>query len=387
MAGRKRRGKGEGSIYRRKDGRYVGQYDAGGKRRYVYGKTRAEVSKGLNAAIVQRDKGIVFDSENLTLADYLDLWLDAVRGTVRESTWVRHEINVRVHIKPNLFGKLEKLHELQVQSLYRRKLDEGQSPASVRKIHATLTKALKQAVSWRLVPLNVCESVTLPRLDTEEIKPLDAGQMKALLKAAEATGLRALWVLMATTGVRIGEALALSWDDVDLGARRLRVSKTLYRGVVGQPKTSNGRRTIKLTRLAADALKRHPRKGTFIFCTGSGGPINVNNLRYRDWKRLLGRAGLPATTRMHDLRHSAATLLLSRGVPVKVVSEMWGHHDVAFTLRVYGHVLPDMQDGAADAMDDALGETVSLQRRGPGKGGRSLEPAPDGRETDGQEVR
>ncbi len=352
MAGRKRRGRGEGSIYRRKDGRYVGQYEADGKRRYVYGGTRAEVSKRLTAAMAERDKGLVFDAGNLTLARYLDLWLDSVRGTVRESTWVRHEINVRVHIKPNLRGRLDKLHGLQVQALYRRKLDGGQSPASVLKIHATLTKALKQACAWRLIPLNVCESVTLPRLDNEEIKPLNAGQMKALLKAAEGTELYALWVLMVTTGVRVGEALALGWDDLDLDSRRLRVSKTLYRGVVGQPKTSNGRRTIKLCGLATEALKDHHRRGDFVFCTGSGGPINVNNLRYRDWKRLLGRAGLPPSTRLHDLRHSAATLLLNSGVPVKVVSEMWGHHDVAFTLRVYGHVLPEMQDRAADAMDE-----------------------------------
>ncbi len=351
MAARKRRGRGEGSVYRRKDGRWVGQYEANGKRRYVYGDTRAEVSKKITAAMAERDKGLVFDAGNLTLAEYLDLWLDSVRGTVRESTWVRHEINVRVHIKPNLPCKLDKLHGLQVQALYRRKLDEGLSPASVLKIHATLTKALKQAVGWKLVPLNVCESVTLPRLEKMEVRPLDAGQMGALLGAARGTGLYALWVVMATTGLRVGEALALSWDDVDLDARRLRVSKTLYRGVVGHPKTSNGRRTIKLCGIAVEALEGHSRRGDFVFCNGSGGPINVNNLRYRDWKKLLAIAGLPPRTRLHDLRHSAATLLLSRGVPVKVVSEMWGHHDVAFTLRVYGHVLPDMQDRAADAMD------------------------------------
>jgi len=91
-----------------------------------------------------------------------------------------------------------------------------------------------------------------------------------------------------------------------------------------------------------------------VFATGKGTTINVNNLRYRTWKRLLERAGLPATTRIHDLRHSAATLLLSRGVPIKVVSEMLGHADVSITLSVYAHVLPDMQDKAADAMDDAL---------------------------------
>lgn len=135
------------------------------------------------------------------------------------------------------------------------------SPASVLKIHATLSKALRQVVRWRLVPLNVCESVTLPRLTTEEIKPLDREQMRRLLRAAEGTAFYALWVLTATTGVHVGEALALGRDDLDLDARRLRVSRTLYRGVVGQPKTSKGKRTIKLTRLpmhSSNILKKVP---------------------------------------------------------------------------------------------------------------------------------
>jgi integrase len=178
--------------------------------------------------------------------------------------------------------------------------------------------------------------------------------MKALLKAAEDTDLYALWVLMATTGVRVGEALGLRWDDLDLDARTLRINRTVYRGQGSQPKTSSGRRTIKLSKLATEALKQHPRTSEWVFATNKGTTINPNNLRFRSWKWLLDHAGLPSGTRMHDLRHSAATLLLSRSVPIKVVSEMLGHADVSITLSIYAHVLPDMQDKAADAMDDAL---------------------------------
>jgi integrase len=101
VAGR-RRGRGEGSIYRRKDGRWVGQYEVGGKRRNVYGKTRRDVAARLAKAVADGNEGLIFDSEHLTVAQYLDRWLDSIRGTVRESTWVRHEINVRVHLKPAL---------------------------------------------------------------------------------------------------------------------------------------------------------------------------------------------------------------------------------------------------------------------------------------------
>ncbi len=307
----KRRGAGEGSIYQRKDGRYVGQYEAGGKRRYVYGKTRKEVAARLAKAVADRNEGLIFDGDHLTVGQYLDGWIDSIKGTVRESTWVRHEINVRVHLKPAL-GKvrLGNLNPLQVQSFYRCKLDEGQSAASVLKMHSTLAKALKQAVRWRLVPVNGCQAVVLPRISKPEIQPLDAQQMKALLKASQGTDLYALWVLMVTTGVRIGEALGLKWDDLNLETRTLRVNRTVYRGVSCLPKTDSSRRTIKLSKLATCALMQHPHRCEWVFPTSRGTTINVNNLRYRSWKQLLECAGLPSGTRIHDLRHSAATLLI-----------------------------------------------------------------------------
>jgi hypothetical protein len=196
MAAR-RRGRGEGSIYRRKDGRWVGQCEVGGKRRYVYGKTRKDVATRLAKAVADGNEGLIYDGDHLTLAQYLDRWMDSIRGTVRESTWVRHEINVRVHLKPALGkARLGKLDPLQVQSFYRCKLDEEQSPASVLKMHSTLSKALKQAVRWRMIPVNVCQAVVLPRITQPEIQPLDADQMKALLKAAKYTDLYALWALI-----------------------------------------------------------------------------------------------------------------------------------------------------------------------------------------------
>jgi len=358
MAGR--RGKGEGSIYRRKDGRWVGQYEADGKRRYVYGKTRKSVAGMLTKAIADRDAGLVFDSKKLTLAEYLDRWLDGIWGTVHPNTWLGHEINVRVHLKPALGQvKLDKLTALQVQSFYRRKLDCGQSAASVLKIHSTLSKALKQAVRYRLTPTNVCTDVTPPRPTKAEITVLTTEQLKALLRAAEGTNLYPLWVLMSTTGIRIGEALGLRWEDLDMDAGTLRIGRTLNRGVPSQPKTLSSRRTVKLSMLATRALRQHEKKGAWIFCTNRGTCINVNNLRNRTWKQLLERAELPSSTRMHDLRHSAATLLLSRGVPVKVVSEMLGHADVSITLSIYAHVLPDMQSATAAAMDEALDDPQS----------------------------
>jgi integrase len=146
----------------------------------------------------------------------------------------------------------------------------------------------------------------------------------------------------------------VKWEDVNLEAGTLQIKRSVFNAQISQPKTASGRRTIRLSKLAIQALKQHEQECEWVFCTSKGTTINVNNLRYRSWKRLLRKAGLPSTTRIHDIRHSAATLLLGKGVPVKVVSEMLGHADCSITLSVYAHGLPDMQGGVADAMDDAL---------------------------------
>ena len=358
----KRRVKGEGSVYRRGDGRIVGEYeDANGKRRYVSGKSKAEVRQRLRKLLADRDEGIAYDSENLTVAAYLDRWLDAVKGAVRYRTWQRHEQVVRLHLKPTIGGvRLDKVNALQVQSVYGRKLEVGLSPRTVEIVHATLHKALKQAVGWTLIPRNVAEAVTPPRPVRKAITPLSREQARALLEAARSDALHAFYVLAVTTGMRNGELLGLQWRDVSLEDRTLRVRRTVFNGVVSPPKTAAGNRTIRLTGMAVAALKEHrlttakQRISEWVFPSRVGTPLSVHNVHNRSWKPLLERAGLPASTRMHDLRHTCATLLLSRGVPVKVVSEMLGHGDVAITLAVYQSVLPHMQESAAKVMEDAL---------------------------------
>jgi len=183
--------------------------------------------------------------------------------------------------------------------------------------------------------------------------------------------LEALYVLTLNTGMRQGELLALKWDDVDLERGVLRVRRTLTHAdkafVLGEPKTKNSRRTIRLTPRAVDALRVHLSRqleeieemgslyqpGGLIFATESGTIINPSNLRNRSFKPLLKRAGLPPI-RFHDLRHTCATLLLGRDVNAKVVSEMLGHSSISITLDIYSHLLPDMQEKAAKALEEAL---------------------------------
>jgi integrase len=353
----KRRGRGEGSIYRRKDGSWVAQYTIGDKRRYIYGKTRKDVAARLSKAIAERDSGLVYDSANVKVADYLDRWLDSLRDTLRKRTWRRHEEITRLHLKPTLGNvKLDKLGALQVQTLYRSKLDAGLSPRTVQIIHATLHKALKQAVRWSLIPRNVCEVVVPPRVPKSEIKPLDARQAKKLLDTAKDTqpGFYVLYVLAVTTGMRNGEILGLQWRDIDLDAGTLQVRRTVFNGVVSTPKTARSNRGIRLPKMAVDALRQLPRSSEWVFSSKNGTSLSVHNLHNRSWKPLLRDAGLP-DIRFHDLRHTCATLLLSKGVHPKLVQELLGHSSIEITLDTYSHVLPSMGDGVATAMDDLLG--------------------------------
>jgi integrase len=372
-----RRGNGEGSITRRKDGLYMARYTVqtptGKKRKALYGKTRQEVAEKLTRAMADRDGGLIFDADNMKVGEYLERWLvDSVLDTVRPTTYERYEQIVRIHIRPALGAiKLKNLAPVHVRGLYREKLQAGLSARTVQYIHVTLHKALKQAVQDGLIPRNTTEAVKPPQVRREEIRPLSAEQVKVLLETACGDRLEALFVLAIHTGLRQGELLGLKWEDVDLEDGTLRVRRTLATAkggpVLMAPKTKSSRRSVKLTQGAMDALRSHL-KGQLQEIDGAGSLWQENGLvfaseigefldrRYltsRRFKALLERAQLPEI-RFHDLRHTCATLLLSSNVNPKIVSEMLGHATIAITLDTYSHVLPNMRDQAAQAMEEAL---------------------------------
>jgi integrase len=209
---------------------------------------------------------------------------------------------------------------------------------------------LKQTVKWSLIPHNVTEAVDPPQASKKQIKPLSEAQVKILLEAAQETELYALYVLAVTTGMRQGELLGLKWEDLDLQAKTMQVKRTAFTRKVGAPKTSKGRRSIKLTQEAIGALQKHQRKGEWIFSSRVGTPISCHNLINRSWKPLLRTADLPYTN-FHTLRHTAATLLLTKGVHPKIVQEMLGYSTISITRDTYSHVLPNMRREAVRAME------------------------------------
>jgi integrase len=384
----KKRGNGEGSISRRKNGGWIAQYSVytleGRKRKTIYGRTRAEVSEKLIKAMADRDGGIVYETGKLTVGDYLDRWLrDSVKGTVKETTYANYSYITRVHISPALGRvKLKNLTPAHVRGFYGEKARTNLSAATVKKMHVVLRRALSHAVSDGVIPRNAADNVKPPRASApgEEIRPLNSVECCAFLEASRGERLEALYVLAVHCGLREGELLALRWEDVDLEVANpvLLVRHTLTRGedgrgyVIGASTKSGKGRRVRLTRQAVASLKDHRMRQLeermsltglwqdqdLVFPNNIGFLLNPSNLRNRSFKRIKARSGVREDLRFHDLRHTCATLLLREGVNAKVVSEMLGHASIVITLNTYSHVLPDMQDSAADAMEAALG-TVS----------------------------
>ena len=370
-------GNGEGGITRhKKSGLYMARYTVetptGKKRKTVYGKTREEAHEKLIEALSNRNKGLIFEGEDQTLSAYLDRWLNgSTKSYVKPSTFEGYELMIRNHIKPALgHKKLKVLAPDHVQYFYQQKLEAGLAPGTVRVMHGILHRALEQAVKWGVVPRNVCKATTSPKPNPEEIRPLDSEQAKRFLEASRGDRLEALYVLAVTAGLRVGELLGLKWEDVDLDAGALRVRRTRSQAKTGPtftaPKNGKGRQ-LRLTRRAVEALKSHKaaqnterlKAGSLwagdnlVFCTHAGRPLDFRNLARASFKPLLKKAGLP-DIRFHDLRHTCATLLLSRGHHPKLVQELLGHASVAMTLDRYSHVLPGMGDQTAAAMEAAL---------------------------------
>ncbi len=375
-----KRGNGEGSIYPFKRNGvkvgYRGSYwvdTAGGpKRRYITGKTRDDVRDKLTKALSDRAGGLVFDAGTTTMGEYLTQWLsDSVRGTVRESTYRSYKQVLNSQLVPGLGRvKLAKLRPDHVRKLYRDMLDRGLSTRTVQYAHTLLKRALTQAIHDGLIPRNVAEAVKPPKLKQDEIQPLSADQVRSLLQAADEAGdrLAILYTVAVRTGMRPGEMLALRWSDVDLETGTLQINRALSGGEFTPPKTARSRRRINLSPATAAALKSHRKRQLeerlakaglwqdydLVFPSSVGTPKSQRNLN-REFKATAKRAGLPEHFKLYDLRHTCATLLLSRNIHPKYVQELLGHASIALTLDTYSHVIPGMDGGTGGAIDEALG--------------------------------
>lgn len=371
---RDKRSNGEGSVSARKDGRIEVKFTLpSGKRASVYGRNRGEALRKKDEAIKKARKGIDPKAERQTLAVYLESWFrDVASPKNRPSTLKSYRSYLDTHIIPELGDiPLGDLTPVRVQSFLNSRSKAGLSPRSVQYVRAILRAALAQAQRWGYVERNVAALATPPRMAHQTVKPLDAAQAQRLIDATRADRMGPLFSLAIYTGLRQGELLGLRWPDLDLDAGTLSVRQTVQK-IDGawqfvEPKSERGRRTLPLPPQAVATIREQKARVRearalagdrwtewgLVFPSTLGTPLDGPNVTHR-LQAALEEANLPRQ-RFHDLRHCCATLLLTQGVPARVVQDVLGHSQVSLTLGTYSHVMPAMLQESADAMERALG--------------------------------
>jgi len=369
---KRRRSQGEGSVFRRSDGKWRGVLDLGwidGKRtrRWVFGSTQREVLAKLAELRAAQRRGQNLGARRYTVAQWLDEWLAAKQRQGTRATTLRgYEWLIRQHIRPALGSiRLDRLSPTDIRRLVERKAESGLSAQSVRLMHALIRNVLADAEREELVSRNAAKMVRPPKARREE----DARRLVAVIRGDR---FEAAWLCALTLGLRLGELLGLRWDDIDFGNSTLTIRQALQR--VGgrlalvEPKTALSRRTVPVPAPTLAALRAHRtrqnadhlaagaawRDSGLVFTTHTGGPLEPRNVQ-RSWYAVRSRAGL-AGVRLHDLRHACASFMLAAGASPRTVMKTLGHSQIGLTMNTYTHVLPEIEREAIDAAARAIFE-------------------------------
>jgi len=381
---RRRRGQGEASIYQREsDGKWVGSvslgYTGDGRRRRVvaYGDTKAEAQAKLDDLRASVRVGGIPEASRMPLGTLLEQWMKATvsaRSVRTEEEWQRV---VRKHFRPRVGNlRLDHLRAMHVTGLYAELATDGVGAPTVRLAADVLGVALNWAVKHQLIQSNPAAAVEKPKVPKREMCFLDNPQAKELLAAAADAIAGPLVTVALSSGCRQGELLGLAWDAVDLKARTITIrqsmSQTKKGFVLKEPKTEASRRTVVLPAFAVEALRGLKRdalkKGQLkapVFCTRTGNYLHKKNV-LRAFKCLVKRTNrnlpadgavkpIPDRVRFHDLRHTAASFLLSQGCSLRAVAARLGHANPTMTLRVYGHCMPGDDAKLAERLDVVFG--------------------------------
>lgn len=380
---------GQGTIRQRKDGTWEGRLSLGRdpstgklKMKYFYDKTQSDVRKAMTAFSADLDKGIYTEPTKLTVGQWLDIWHAEYMVSVKNHTSERYESAIRVHIKPALGAvKLDKLTSPMIQSMYNQKHRErlsdpkgkaGLSPKSIKNVHGVLHEALQKAVKLGYIRVNPCDGCELPRIVRHEIQPFSDVQTGAFLKAIRGHKYERLYTVMVFSGMRQGEALGLRWSRVDFKAGTIRIDcqlqKERIKGGGGkyrivETKTSNIR-TVTLAPFVVSVLKEQKKLQAqwrlfwgpewkndmdLVFTHEDGSHLTAVTT-YGCFKLIAKKIGVDSA-RLHDLRHTFATLSLQNGDDLKTVSVSLGHSNISTTGNTYAHVTDEMRKKSADRME------------------------------------
>jgi integrase len=368
-----------------------------GKRRQKWAsgyRTKREAERALSEIAASVHSGTYIEPSKQTLGEFVADWLAAIEPTIRPATHYSYDRNLRLHVLRLGSVQLRRIDAGMLNGLYAELLADGKqsngggglSPRSVRYIHTIVHRAFRDAVRWGRIARNPADAADPPRSAASvrpTMKTWTAKQLRAFLEHTADHRLQAAFVLLATTGMRRGECLGLRWSDVDLHAGRVSIMQTViavnHAVRIGSPKTARARRTVFLDAGTVAALREHRQRQLaerlligagftdhgLVFCRPDGAPLHPERFT-RTFTIEAARAGLPAI-RLHDLRHTWATLALSAGEHPKVVQERLGHANVSITLDVYSHVADGLHGAAASRVAGIIfGVSTSLANSGSG---------------------
>ena len=335
--------------------------------------TKKEAEKRLSEILHQLDTGTFMRPTKTTLAEYLERWLkDYVWPNLAPRTAEGYEHIMRHHLIPSLGNMvLNQLRPEHLQRYYSEKLLTGLSAQTVRHHHTALHKALQTAVEWGLIFRNAADAVSPPHVQRADMQTWNEDDITRFLDVAKDSPYYALFYTALFTGMRRSELLALRWSDLDLLLCQVYVTRSLHvltgsKVVFRPPKTAKGRRMIALSPSAVSVLRKHKEKQEMegislgkiltkedlVFSHFEGKPLLPNTVTHA-WIKLVRRTGLKAI-RLHDARHTHASLMLKQGAHPKVVQERLGHSGIQITLDTYSHVAPGLQEAAAQRFDEVL---------------------------------
>ena len=385
----KRRANGEGSIRKRKDGRWEGRFTAGrdpltGKPIYknVLGKTQGEVKDKLKTELEKVKRLDYIRAEEITVGEWVEIWLQNYgKMTMHASTYETYEGNLRIHVRPKIGDiKLCKLTSLKLQQFFKALLENGRiarkesakqpkglSVKTVSNIRTMLYSAFEKAIAEKLLQQNPCAGCKLPKEQKKEMRILDPEQIGRFFEEARNSGKYEFYYTELMTGLRRGELLGLKWSDVNFREQTVTVQRQILR-VNGEVKeyplkTKNAYRVLALPDQMTE-LFRHMKAQSvspYLFPSPTGEAQDPDSI-LKMFHRILKRAGLEQI-RFHDLRHTFATLALQNGVDYKTLSGMLGHYSVAFTLDTYTHITPEMKRDAANRIGNVLAKADTSPQR------------------------
>jgi len=368
-----KRANGEGTISKRKDGRWQGMVtlgrDGSGKsiRKTVYGKTQQDCREKMELLKAQVSKKLDFKRGSDPLAAYLNHWLENVVKLNRaKRTHEEYEMAVRLYITPHIgHRKLNKLNASDLETWQAKLVKEGRSSHCRMRAIRVLRSALNAAIKKKFIQFNPVSALEKPTVESRDVEPLEVEECERLIAEAEGNRLGDIVTLAVMTGLRLGELLALEWRDVNLSEGVLSVRRTLVETKGGlslkEPKSKSGRRAIVLGGPALEALHNRRKKAIdegmepdaipIVFPNTIGKHQTRSGLSQKTWYVMRDAAGISKDVRFHDLRHCHASFMIAAGIHLKVIQERLGHANYKITADTYSHLLKSAQADAVERVD------------------------------------